>query len=132
MGVYNILSRKSIALQIQPQILASLSLITWGQVYYFGHGWSRSKTILVVLGLALIGASVELLGILPFRLLRSDGSAPHGYLLAMAILSALGLGLGVGRHYWDIYTHRNVRGISFIFVVLDAAGDLTSLLSVGT
>lgn len=49
----------------------------------------------------------------------------------MAILSAVGLGLGVLRHYWDIYTHRSVRGISFFFVGLDAAGDLTSLLSVG-
>ena len=48
----------------------------------------------------------------------------------MAILSALLLALGVLRHYWDIWTHRTVRGISFIFVALDAAGDLFSLISV--
>jgi hypothetical protein len=74
---------------------------------------------------------LELAGTLPFLLLRSDSSAPHNYLLAMAILSAVGLGLGVLRHYWDIYEHRSVRGISFIFVFLDAAGDVTSLISVG-
>jgi hypothetical protein len=34
------------------------------------------------------------------------------------------------RHYWDIYQHRTVRGISFFFVGLDAMGDLTSLISV--
>lgn len=131
LGIYNILSHKSIPLQIQPQILTFLSLVTWGQVYYYGHKWSLLKTILVVAVLGAFGAALELAGTLPFLLARSDNSAPHAYLLAMAILSAVGLGLGVLRHYWDIYTHRSVRGISFIFVGLDAAGDLTSLLSVG-
>ena len=48
----------------------------------------------------------------------------------MAILAAAFLAAGVLRHYWDIYTHRTVRGISFIFVGIDAAGDLFSLISV--
>jgi hypothetical protein len=47
----------------------------------------------------------------------------------MAILSAILLSAGVLRHYYDIYVHRTVRGISFIFVGIDAAGDLFSLLS---
>jgi hypothetical protein len=50
-------------------------------------------------------------------------------LILMAVLSALLLALGVLRHYWDIWIHRTVRGISFIFVAIDAAGDLFSLLS---
>lgn len=48
----------------------------------------------------------------------------------MAVLSAGLLAAGVLRHYWDIYVHRTVRGISFIFVAIDAAGDLFSLVSV--
>ena len=48
----------------------------------------------------------------------------------MAVLAAVLLAAGVLRHYWDIYTHRTVRGISFIFVGIDAAGDLFSLVSV--
>jgi hypothetical protein len=48
----------------------------------------------------------------------------------MAVLSAALLAAGVLRHYWDIYVHRSVRGISFIFVGIDAAGDLFSLISV--
>lgn len=131
LGIYNILSRKSIALQVQPQILAVLSLITWTQVMYYGHRWTFLKSTCTFVLLCILGAGVELLGILPFMLARADSTAPEAYLLAMAILSAVGLGLGVLRHYWDIYTHRNVRGISFLFVGLDAAGDLTSLLSVG-
>lgn len=48
----------------------------------------------------------------------------------MAVLSACLLAAGVLRHYWDIYVHRTVRGISFFFVGIDAAGDLFSLVSV--
>ena len=48
----------------------------------------------------------------------------------MAVLSAMLLSAGVSRHYWDIYVHRTVRGISFLFVAIDALGDLTSLLSI--
>lgn len=48
----------------------------------------------------------------------------------MAVLSAAFLAAGVLCHYWDIWTHRTVRGISFIFVFIDALGDLTSLVSV--
>ena len=48
----------------------------------------------------------------------------------MAVLAAALLAAGVLRHYWDIWTHRTVRGISFIFVGIDAAGDLFSLISI--
>lgn len=48
----------------------------------------------------------------------------------MAVLSACLLAAGVLTHYWDIYVHRTVRGISFLFVGIDAAGDLFSLVSV--
>lgn len=51
-------------------------------------------------------------------------------IILMAVLSASLLAAGVLRHYWDIYVHRTVRGISFIFVGIDAAGDLFSLVSV--
>ncbi|EFY87435.1 PQ loop repeat protein [Metarhizium acridum CQMa 102] len=48
----------------------------------------------------------------------------------MAVLSASLLAAGVLSHYWDIWVHRTVRGISFLFVGIDAAGDLFSLISV--
>lgn len=51
-------------------------------------------------------------------------------LTLMAVLSAALLAAGVLRHYVDVYLHRTVRGISFLFVGIDAAGDLFSLVSV--
>jgi hypothetical protein len=50
--------------------------------------------------------------------------------ILMAVLAAALLAAGVGSHYVDIYMHRTVRGISFIFVGIDALGDVFSLLSV--
>jgi hypothetical protein len=58
-------------------------------------------------------------------------SSRHRFVLSMAILSAIGLALGVLRHYLDIYQERTVRGISWGFVLIDAMGDLTSLLAIG-
>jgi hypothetical protein len=48
----------------------------------------------------------------------------------MGVISTSLLSAGVLRHYYDIYIHRTVRGISFIFVGIDAAGDVFSLISV--
>jgi hypothetical protein len=48
----------------------------------------------------------------------------------MGVISTLLLSAGVLRYYYDIYIHRTVRGISFIFVGIDAAGDVFSLISV--
>jgi hypothetical protein len=51
-------------------------------------------------------------------------------MILMAVLSAALLAAGVLCHYWDIWVHRTVRGISFIFVGIDAAGDVFSLVSI--
>jgi hypothetical protein len=48
----------------------------------------------------------------------------------MGVVSTTLLSAGVLRHYYDIYVHHTVRGISFIFVGIDAAGDVFSLISV--
>jgi hypothetical protein len=50
--------------------------------------------------------------------------------ILMAVASASLLAAGVLRHYLDVYIHRTVRGISFIFVGIDALGDVFSLVSV--
>ena len=49
LGAYNISSNFNIALQIQPQILAVLSLITWGQCFHYDDvsfsAWSRVASL---------------------------------------------------------------------------------------
>lgn len=65
-----------------------------------------------------------------FALRRAKERDLEWPLILMAVLAAVLLAAGVGSHYVDIYLHRTVRGISFIFVAIDALGDVFSLLSV--
>ncbi|KAH0309561.1 PQ loop repeat protein, partial [Aureobasidium melanogenum] len=128
LGVYNITSSFNIALRIQPQILSFLSLLTWIQVYYYEKKWSVSRSLLVVVPIACCMAGIEL-GLI-FALRHGKNQGIHWPQTLMAVLAALFLACGVLAHYWDIYTHKTVRGISFTFCFIDAMGDLTSLISV--
>lgn len=127
LGVYNIVEGFNLALQVQPQILTALSLVTWGQCMYYGKGWGRGKVVawVVAAGVGMGGVEAGLV----WALLEGEGGEVWPATL-MAVLAAVLLCAGVGRHYWDIYRMRTVRGISFWFVGIDALGDLTSLLSV--
>ncbi|KAF2722318.1 hypothetical protein K431DRAFT_222297 [Polychaeton citri CBS 116435] len=127
LGVYNIVSDFNVALQVQPQILAVLSLATWIQCYYYERHWKITRALALVLPIGCVMGGIE--AGLVFALRAGIRNGVHWPVTLMAVLAALFLALGVLRHYWDIYRHRTVRGISFIFVGIDAMGDLTSLLS---
>ncbi|KAI4730378.1 PQ loop repeat protein [Aureobasidium sp. EXF-10728] len=128
LGVYNITSSFNLALQIQPQILAVLSLCTWIQVYYYEKRWSMIRSLGVVVPIAICMAGIEFGLVVALERGKDRGVMWPATL--MAVLAATFLACGVGAHYWDIYTHRTVRGISFTFCFIDALGDLTSLISV--
>ncbi|GIZ48907.1 hypothetical protein CKM354_001195000 [Cercospora kikuchii] len=128
LGVYNVARDLSIPLQIQPQILSLLSLLTWIQCYYYEHKWSLWKAASVVVPVAALMGGIEV-GLV-FAMRHAEARGLEWPLTLMAVFAALLLALGVLRHYWDIYVHRTVRGISFLFVGLDAAGDLVSIVSV--
>jgi len=128
LGVYNIVQNFNVALRIQPQILTFLSLLTWMQCKYYGNEWPLIKTAAVAAPVAALMGGIEC-GLV-FALRRAKHDHVHWPITFMAVLSACFLCAGVLRHYWDIYKERTVRGISFLFVGIDAMGDLTSLISV--
>lgn len=130
LGIYNIVDDQNIPLWIQPQILSALSLITWGQCYYYGRKWSLKLCISAIVGLAILLGGIETAGILSFRLIVVKGNGVTWPLYLMASLAAVLLSLGVLREYLQIYRHRTTAGISILFIILDALGDLTSLLSI--
>ena len=128
LGVYNITENFNIALRIQAQILTFLSLLTWSQCYYYGKHWSLPKCAVILVTMCSLMGGTEVALIYALKAVtKKDLAWPVTF---MAVLAAVLLAAGVLRHYWDIYTHRTVRGISFIFVGIDAAGDLFSLISV--
>lgn len=90
--------------------------------------WSIAHTVVVVVPIAITMSGIQAGLIFALRIAHfRDLQWP---ITLMAVLSAVLLAAGVLRHYWDIYIHRTVRGISFLFVSIDAAGDLFSLISV--
>lgn len=143
LGIYNITRNFPVALWIQPQILTVLSLGTWVQTRYYPPGkwrdemgWKRA--VIWCLGalclLSVIAGGVEvgiIFGLQTATKHRTEAQIEYYWpVVLMGVLSAVLLCAGVSRHYVDIWKERTVRGISFVFVALDALGDLTSLLGV--
>ncbi|KAH7390711.1 PQ loop repeat-domain-containing protein [Pyrenochaeta sp. MPI-SDFR-AT-0127] len=128
LGVYNIAEEFNIALRIQPQILTLLSLVTWIQCYYYEKAWTILRSFAVVVPVACLMGTIEAALIIAVQHAKERGLQWPSIL--MAVTSAMLLAAGVLRHYVDVYCHRTVRGISFIFVGIDALGDVFSLVSV--
>ena len=151
LGIYNIVKDFNIALRIQPQILTFLSLITLGQCLYYEQvttvtAWSDSIEVFISEMYCRPRASCDNYGgnwnigcFWPTGLRSrkyTDFQVPERKgiewpMTLTAVIAACLLSAGVLRHYWDIYMYRTVRGISFTFVAIDAAGDLFSLVSLG-
>jgi hypothetical protein len=90
--------------------------------------WTIPHSLAVIIPISLLMGGIEAALIIALRAARDKHL--EWSLTIMAVLSAALLAAGVLRHYWDIYVHRTVRGISFLFVGIDAAGDVFSLVSV--
>jgi hypothetical protein len=76
LGVYTIIEQFNVALQIQPQMLTFLSLVTWIQCYYYEHKWSVPKALAVVIPIGCIMAGIEV------GLISRGASSLLGYLSA--------------------------------------------------
>lgn len=127
LGVYSLSQDFNIALQIQPHILILLSLITWAQCQYYGARWKRVRILTTSTLVALCIGGVE--SGLYFALREAQRHDLEWPLILMAVVAAILLSLGVARYYWEIYKSASVQGISFLFVLIDASGDLVSILS---
>lgn len=65
-----------------------------------------------------------------FALKRGREQGENWPSILMAIVAALLLAGGVLRHYADMFKTRSDAGLSLKFAILDASGDLASLLSI--
>ena len=127
LGVYNLARDFNVALKVQPHILIFLSLVTWAQCQYYGARW-RPALVLGASAVAAAGIGGVECG-LYFALREARRRGIEWPLILMAVLAAFLLMLGVLRYYWEIYKSRSVLGISFMFVLIDAGGDLVSILA---
>ena len=129
LGVYNIADDFNVALKIQPNILIFLSLVTWSQCHYYGEKkWSLSKVTIFSTIMAAGLGGIETGLVFALRVARDRGHDWASTL--MAVVAAVLLAGGVLRHYVDMYRTRSDAGLSLRFAVLDASGDVASILSV--
>jgi len=128
LGVYNIVASLPLALQIQPQILSCLSLVTWMQCYYYQRRWSVGRAVAVGTAVACVLGGLEMGLVWAVRV--GVGRGVQAPLTLMAVLAAVFLALGVLEQYVAIIRHRSAEGVSFLFCGLDALGDLTSIVAV--
>ncbi|KAF4549674.1 PQ loop repeat-containing protein 6 [Elsinoe fawcettii] len=128
LGVYNIAEEFNIALQLQPNILIFLSLWTWSQCIHYGgkRPWTITILCACVIGAVLAGVEVGLV----FALRVARGRGLEWPAILMAVLAAILLALGVLRHLFDMIKTRSDGGLSLRFAILDASGDLASIISV--
>lgn len=128
LGVYNIADDYNIALQVQPNILIFLSLFTWGQCQYYGKKQALKSVAFfsAAIGSALGGIEAGLV----FALRVANERGHKWAATLMAIIAAILLAAGVLRHYVDMWKTRSDAGLSLKFALLDASGDVASLISV--
>ncbi|KAF2236006.1 hypothetical protein EV356DRAFT_93270 [Viridothelium virens] len=127
-GVYNIVQEFNIPLQIQPQILLCLCLICWGQTLFYHNKYSvRKASCVTILMVAAFAASEVLLIFLirpPYKL---GISWP---IILIGVVAAILLAGGLIPPYFDFAKSKGrVIGINFIFLSIDFAGGIFSLLA---
>ncbi|KAI3320966.1 PQ loop repeat protein-like protein [Xylariaceae sp. AK1471] len=128
LGVYNIAEAFNIALQIQPNILIFLSLTTWSQCMYYGQKWSLKKVFLFSTSFAVLLGGIETGLVFAVKIARDRGD--EWVPILFSVLATVLLVAGVLRHYVDMFRLRSDAGLSLKFAILDASGDVASLLSV--
>lgn len=128
LGVYNIADDYNIALQIQPNILIFLSLLTWAQCLYYGRRRPIKSVVFLSVAIGTILGGIEVGLVFALRVANERGQRWAATL--MAVVAAVLLAGGVLRHYVDMWETRSDAGLSLKFALLDASGDVASLLSV--
>ncbi|PPR03200.1 hypothetical protein CVT26_008048 [Gymnopilus dilepis] len=127
LGVYVVVQKLNIPLMVQPQSFGFLAFICWGQCQYYGAKRSLKMTIfLTVTGMIMSG-------ILEFVLVLAVQAA-HGRPRERAtqffgIFASILVAAGLFPQYWEIYKHREVIGLSMIFMAVDFMGGVFSVLS---
>ncbi|KAI7298743.1 PQ loop repeat protein-like protein [Hortaea werneckii] len=129
LGVYNIVQDFNYALQVQPNILIFLSLVNWAQCKYYGETkWGGKRIAPSFASMAMVLGGVET-GLV-FALRVADRKGQKWAVMLMAIAAAILLAGGVLRHYVSMFRSRSDAGLSLKFALLDAGGDVASLLAV--
>ncbi|KAJ5191252.1 uncharacterized protein N7498_010237 [Penicillium cinerascens] len=128
MGAYFILQQVNIPLQVQPQIFGFFSLVSWGQILYYNHNYSRLKATLVCSAFIVLFAGLEVLLILTLRIPYNKGITWPD--LVVGIVAAVFLTAGLLPPYFEMWKRDGrVIGFNWVFLSIDTLGGLFSLFA---
>ncbi|KAF1967939.1 hypothetical protein BU23DRAFT_279571 [Bimuria novae-zelandiae CBS 107.79] len=127
-GVYAIVQKFSLALQIQPQCFGGLTLIAWGQTLYYGNNWRAWTATAATLGMVVAFAATEAILIVTLRIPYYKGV--EWPMTMMAILASAMQCLGLVMPFFELAKRQGrVIGIDFWFLLIDYSGAFFSLMA---
>ncbi|EGN91977.1 hypothetical protein SERLA73DRAFT_191748 [Serpula lacrymans var. lacrymans S7.3] len=129
LGVYVIVQNLNIPLILQPQLFSALSLVSWCQCLYYNRKCSRTVCIMLFVAVAAIMAGFQTGMVFAVRSVYHDGTGNDAALRFFGIFSAVIIALALLPQYYEIYKHREVIGISTMFMAIDLLGGVFSDLS---
>ncbi|PBK72543.1 PQ-loop-domain-containing protein [Armillaria solidipes] len=127
LGVYAIVQRLSIALIVQPQLFGTLSLISWGQCQYYDNHWSIKRSVLAVVSIVCLIGGLQAGMVFAVRPSYEHGN--HRGVDFFGVFASVMLSAGLLPQFYEIYKHKEVIGISKLFMLVDLLGGVFSLLS---
>ncbi|KZT70733.1 hypothetical protein DAEQUDRAFT_764312 [Daedalea quercina L-15889] len=127
LGVYAIVQDINIPLIVQPQLFGTLSFLSFAQCQYYGM--KRSIWVCV----AIYFVCLALLGGLQAGLVYAvRPSYEHGHPAGVdffGIASSVTIAIGLLPQYYEIWKHKEVIGISILFMTVDMLGGVFNDLS---
>ncbi|KAL9931469.1 hypothetical protein V8E36_009634 [Tilletia maclaganii] len=127
-GTYILVQRLNIPLAVQPQLFAALAIVTLAQCWFYAHNVSRYRCILLGALLAVLVGGSELGFYFMCKRIPGDGSR-EAATKAMGLLGAILFTAGLIPQYAEIWKLKEVRGISFIFLLVDISGGVFAIIS---
>ncbi|KFY00462.1 hypothetical protein O988_03295 [Pseudogymnoascus sp. VKM F-3808] len=127
-GTYAIVQQFNTPLQIQPQLLCTLSLISWVQILVYGNGWSWFKASIYGITTAAIFGGAQAVLILTLRPLYNRGI--NYPMIIVGVIASILVAVGLLPPYYEMWKRRGrVVGISLWFIFIDLMGAFFSLMA---
>ncbi|TXT04876.1 hypothetical protein VHUM_03959 [Vanrija humicola] len=126
-GSYLVSQRSSIPLQIQPQCFGFLCVISWAQCLRYGSKWSLKRVFCAMAIFYAFFVGFQVGSVYALWAGQRAGRYWPGEMYGW-ITSAL-LIIGLLPEYYEIYKHKEVVGISLLFMAVDIGGGIFSGLS---
>ena len=126
-GTYLVVQNINIPLIVQPQLFSTFAIIAMAQCWRYSHGLSAQKCVVGALATGIIAGGLEAAFYFLCRLGEQRGTS--AWTKTMGITGAVLIVVGLVPQFYEIWKWKEVKGISLLFLAIDCAGGVFSLLS---